>query len=79
MEPDTRPFAFGRDGVLVFATIGAMLAAWFWYGQEGGGWIAMVWMLAVSWVVLFVVFSTARWAFNRLFAWGARRTGEEDS
>ena len=78
MNPDTQPFAFGRDGVRVFSLIGAALAAWFWYEQEGGGWIAMLWMLAVSWAVLFVVFTLARWAFNRLFSWGARRA-EEDS
>jgi len=33
MNPDTQPFAFGRDGVRVFSLIGAALAAWFWYEQ----------------------------------------------
>lgn len=76
MEPDTQQFRWPREGVVLFSVIGAMLSTWFWYEQEGGGWATMMWMLAVSWMVLLLVFSLARWAFNRLFAWGARRARE---
>lgn len=76
MDPD-KQFRWTRDGVLAFTVAGAVISTWLWFGQSGDGWLDLVWMLAVSFLVLLAVFSVAAWAFNRLFAWGARRADDE--
>lgn len=76
--PQEPPFRWTRDGVLAFAVAGSIIATWLWFGQAGSSWVDLVWMLVVSFLVLVLVFGAAAWAFNRVFAWGARRAEEDE-